>query len=225
MLNVFGLDYLKSGTGVMDVAGGKGEVSFELLNLNGIQSTVNDPRPLDLYRYKRKLEFGFYHRNEMFECYNPSPKPLSSSSLPSSSEEQNNLNTISVCQSDDKSTISASSSSLKICQLPQHIRAYFEMYDSYKSASLLNQLRSTHQSQKNYLPLSLQSPEEFLMQLERSQQTKWTKKGLQHENDEGYDEENNNDENDNNDEDDDENENNQDEQSEQLDDHDEGLNY
>ena len=50
-------------------------MSFGILNLNGIQSTVIDPRPLDKYRITKKLEFGYYHRNEMFEYYNPQPSP------------------------------------------------------------------------------------------------------------------------------------------------------
>lgn len=50
LINVFGIDYLKSGSGIIDVAGGKGELSFELLNLNGISSCVYDPRPLELRR-------------------------------------------------------------------------------------------------------------------------------------------------------------------------------
>ncbi len=33
-----------------DVAGGKGELAFELLNLNGLPATVLEPRPLDLQR-------------------------------------------------------------------------------------------------------------------------------------------------------------------------------
>jgi hypothetical protein len=31
-----------------DVAGGKGKLAFELLNLSGIRATVLEPRPLDL---------------------------------------------------------------------------------------------------------------------------------------------------------------------------------
>lgn len=72
LLNVLGRDYLMEG-GCLDIAGGKGEFSFEVMNLNGIVSTVFDPRPLDLYRFKRKLEFGFYHRNDVLGCYNHFP--------------------------------------------------------------------------------------------------------------------------------------------------------
>ncbi len=42
------------GNGVMDVAGGKGELAFQLLNLSGIPATVIDPRPLDIARYKKR---------------------------------------------------------------------------------------------------------------------------------------------------------------------------
>jgi hypothetical protein len=47
---------------VLDIAGGKGELSFELLNLNQIPSTVIDPRPLDLTKFQRRLAFGLYAR-------------------------------------------------------------------------------------------------------------------------------------------------------------------
>ena len=39
------------GTGVLDVAGGKGELGFELCNLNDIPTCVIDPRKLELKRY------------------------------------------------------------------------------------------------------------------------------------------------------------------------------
>jgi hypothetical protein len=76
MLRVFGEDYLKSGSGVLDVAGGKGELAFELSALNAVTCTVIDPRPMDLYRYKRKLLFGYYHRNEVLGVYNSVPRPI-----------------------------------------------------------------------------------------------------------------------------------------------------
>lgn len=75
LLNVLGRDYLLQG-GCLDIAGGKGEFSFEVMNLNGVTSTVFDPRPLDLYRYKRKLEFGFFHRNDVLGSYNHTPPPV-----------------------------------------------------------------------------------------------------------------------------------------------------
>lgn len=48
----------RAGTGVLDVAGGKGELAFELLNLNDIPATVLEPRPLDLSRQAKWLQVG-----------------------------------------------------------------------------------------------------------------------------------------------------------------------
>jgi hypothetical protein len=50
LVSVFGEEYLRSGSGIVEVAGGKGELSFELMNLNNIPSCVFDPRPLELKR-------------------------------------------------------------------------------------------------------------------------------------------------------------------------------
>lgn len=41
---------------MLDVAGGKGELSFELVNLNRIWSTVLDPRPLQLAKLERCIK-------------------------------------------------------------------------------------------------------------------------------------------------------------------------
>eukprot|EP01041_Mallomonas_annulata_P002520 gene2520-4899_t len=73
LIRTFGESYLRSGSGVLDVAGGKGEFSFELLNLNHIPSTVIDPRPLELNRYIRRLRFGYYHRNGILGVFNTVP--------------------------------------------------------------------------------------------------------------------------------------------------------
>lgn len=50
LINTFGRELLNEGSGVLDVAGGKGELSFELVNLNGINATVVEPRALQLWR-------------------------------------------------------------------------------------------------------------------------------------------------------------------------------
>ena len=62
-LETFGHALLCSGAGVLDVAGGKGELAFELLNVSGVPVTVVDPRPMRLDTYVRKFRAGFYHRN------------------------------------------------------------------------------------------------------------------------------------------------------------------
>ena len=51
LINIFGDSYLRKGTGILDVAGGKGELAFELVNLNDIPTCVIDPRKLELTRY------------------------------------------------------------------------------------------------------------------------------------------------------------------------------
>mmetsp|Transcript_15200 Transcript_15200/g.47237 ORF Transcript_15200/g.47237 Transcript_15200/m.47237 type:complete len:315 (+) Transcript_15200:38-982(+) len=63
LLNEFGVEELAKGTGVLDVAGGKGELSFELLNLNEIPSTVVDPRDLALGEFEEKFRLGRYSSN------------------------------------------------------------------------------------------------------------------------------------------------------------------
>ena len=75
LLRTFGEEFLRSGSGVLDVAGGKGELAFELLNLHRVPSTVVDPRRLDLARFSSKLVAGFYHRTlrgfNSAECQSP----------------------------------------------------------------------------------------------------------------------------------------------------------
>lgn len=44
LVQTYGEEYLKSGSGVVDVAGGRGEVSFELCQRRGIPCSVIDPR-------------------------------------------------------------------------------------------------------------------------------------------------------------------------------------
>ncbi|PSC69351.1 zinc finger domain containing [Micractinium conductrix] len=50
----YGCEALRQGAGVLDVAGGRGELAFELLNLSATPSTVVEPRPLDLARRVRQ---------------------------------------------------------------------------------------------------------------------------------------------------------------------------
>eukprot|EP00929_Paragymnodinium_shiwhaense_P111001 TRINITY_DN7840_c0_g1_i4.p1 TRINITY_DN7840_c0_g1~~TRINITY_DN7840_c0_g1_i4.p1 ORF type:complete len:436 (+),score=53.06 TRINITY_DN7840_c0_g1_i4:180-1487(+) len=69
LLDTFGIDSLRQGSGVLDVAGGKGELAWELLNLNKIPATVVEPRGLELQAFRRKLSYGMYWRNPIFHRY------------------------------------------------------------------------------------------------------------------------------------------------------------
>lgn len=71
LISKFGVELLSQGTGILDIAGGRGEISFELMNLNGFKSTIIDPRNyIDYSRFKRKLLKGFYHRNDPLSSFN-----------------------------------------------------------------------------------------------------------------------------------------------------------
>eukprot|EP00944_MAST-04C_sp_MAST-4C-sp1_P013486 g13486.t1 len=55
-----------TGSNLLDIGGGKGELSFELLHLVGVQSTtVIDPRSVDVSKYLKKLKSGRYTSNAM----------------------------------------------------------------------------------------------------------------------------------------------------------------
>jgi hypothetical protein len=66
LIDHVGRDELKKGSGVLDIAGGKGELAWELMNLNGVNCTVIDPRieTANNERLERKLRKGMFHRNE-----------------------------------------------------------------------------------------------------------------------------------------------------------------
>eukprot|EP01038_Epipyxis_sp_PR26KG_P009435 gene9435-12714_t len=70
LINTFGIEYLNNGSGVVDVAGGKGELSCELINLNHIQCTVIDPRELEIKKFIRRFSLGYYDHNPIFSHYN-----------------------------------------------------------------------------------------------------------------------------------------------------------
>ncbi|KAJ9081924.1 hypothetical protein DSO57_1009628 [Entomophthora muscae] len=48
LIETYGISYLKSGMGILDIAGGRGEVSFELFTKLGLPVTLVDPRPRKL---------------------------------------------------------------------------------------------------------------------------------------------------------------------------------
>ena len=47
LLDTYGCEALRQGHGVLDVAGGHGSLSFELLNIDDVPSTIVDPRPVE----------------------------------------------------------------------------------------------------------------------------------------------------------------------------------
>jgi hypothetical protein len=69
LLDEFGVALLSEGGGVLDIAGGKGELAFELENLNRVPVTVVDPRPLNLGKFRRKLAAGLYWRNPLMHAH------------------------------------------------------------------------------------------------------------------------------------------------------------
>lgn len=69
VLETFGVETLQQGAGVLDVAGGLGQVGFQLLNLCGVETAVVDPRKPNLVSCVRKFEKGMMHRNRASEAF------------------------------------------------------------------------------------------------------------------------------------------------------------
>lgn len=61
---------------ILDVAGGKGELAFELAALNGGNCVVVDPRCTALDEYERKLKQGAFHHNHAFLPFVQVPMPI-----------------------------------------------------------------------------------------------------------------------------------------------------
>ncbi|TMW66217.1 hypothetical protein Poli38472_003982 [Pythium oligandrum] len=55
LVEKLGEEQLGQGTGVIDVAGGKGEIPIQLWNIRGIRTTLIDPRPMKLNKKNRKI--------------------------------------------------------------------------------------------------------------------------------------------------------------------------
>ncbi|RQM12905.1 hypothetical protein DD237_005179 [Peronospora effusa] len=55
LVDILGDEHLASGKGVVDIAGGKGDIPIQLWIQRGIPTTLIDPRPMKLGKYNRKL--------------------------------------------------------------------------------------------------------------------------------------------------------------------------
>ncbi|KAG0055788.1 hypothetical protein BGZ83_007368 [Gryganskiella cystojenkinii] len=62
LVEKFGKDFLNSGYGVLDVAGGKGEISLFLTHMFSVRSTVVEPQRRNDKSYKRKLLLESIHK-------------------------------------------------------------------------------------------------------------------------------------------------------------------
>ena len=73
LAQTFTLEFLKSGE-ILDVGGGKGELSFMLKNLMGVDSCVFDPRPLSLSTMNARWSKGMFEPKRVgpvFSRWNP----------------------------------------------------------------------------------------------------------------------------------------------------------
>ncbi|EDQ84877.1 uncharacterized protein MONBRDRAFT_12466 [Monosiga brevicollis MX1] len=70
LLDTFGRQTLMQGSGILDVASGKGELAFELSRLSGIPVTTVEPRELQPVAFARRLRGGWYFRNQALAGYN-----------------------------------------------------------------------------------------------------------------------------------------------------------
>lgn len=179
LIEVFGYEYLRSGSGIIDVAGGKGELSFEFVNLSDIPCTVFDPRPLELNRYRRKLDFGFYHNNDVLGAYNILLRPdnFALHMIPRHVrlffEMPFHL---------PASLLKKKKGSGEVCHdcTPVVIVTDATSHTDSSASSILN-----NQNVDSYrLPVALQTEGGFLAAVGRASRIAWTNKGLTHEEEE-----------------------------------------
>lgn len=176
VLNIFGNDYLRSGSGVLDVAGGKGELAFEFENLSSIPTCVIDPRALDLNRFNRKLEFGYYHRNEVLGRFNQRPKPSSRSEVRAPTQiraffemvSSSGSNKTKAGQFHDADSNGSESDCSSDCS-----------FDLVEKSAYSNQIVSAKENITFHYPTVLRSENAFASGIHMGLRTRWTSKGLE----------------------------------------------
>ncbi|KAG0292609.1 hypothetical protein BGZ96_003944 [Linnemannia gamsii] len=92
LVDTFGQEYLNSGSGVLDVAGGKGEISLFLKHMFGIQSTVVEPNVRRDKPYQRRNLMDVIQRQLDIEAGgdgNIHRRKFSVSSTPSTESQDN----------------------------------------------------------------------------------------------------------------------------------------
>ncbi|KAG0260204.1 hypothetical protein BG011_002081 [Mortierella polycephala] len=68
LVNTFGKDFLNSGSGVLDIAGGKGEISLFLTHMFGIRSTVVEPNMRRDKPYQRRSLLNVIRKQQDIEA-------------------------------------------------------------------------------------------------------------------------------------------------------------
>ncbi|DBB09818.1 TPA: hypothetical protein ACH3X3_001437 [Trebouxia sp. C0006] len=105
LIATFGSEVLSQGSGVLDIAGGRGDVSFELQTVRGIRCTLIDPRPQKLSKSQRKWLQHFKQQ----PCVaagtevNSDTAPVNCSDAETPAAGQGNISPASVCSSPGES--------------------------------------------------------------------------------------------------------------------------
>jgi hypothetical protein len=72
-MQTYGISYMQSGP-VLDVAGGRGELSFEMNNCQGVRTILVEPRPTALNQWEKKWKMGAWQpckTGPVFSKWNP----------------------------------------------------------------------------------------------------------------------------------------------------------
>ena len=113
LLAEYGEASLKSGSGVVDVAGGRGDLSFELHCRRGIRTTLIEPRPQKLTKAQRK-----YFKAQR-------GKEVSRRPLQQTEQGQEQRGTGSGGGADDAAAVGRALAQAEAAQMPRQFRCFF----------------------------------------------------------------------------------------------------